>query len=418
MENLKRPDVLLVFTYAPAGLGHLRVTDALYNGLQEGINLVLLGSDDTRITYWHRLMSVDPFIRRVMEWFQQEKHEQWFDRLYIWVLRATTKHLYQQMEHLIIQQWNMKKTVVVVSTHFGLAHQLAKIKNRLEKNLKIKLILVVQVTDATSMKIWYVEGADLICVPSEKVRREFANYAQKKNLRHSDIVVLPYPLSKTMGSELSGEEYNFRLEQYSGDSSVKINIVMPISGAAVGLNYYDKIIAKLTRSSKRFRIFLVIKDNIYTTNFIRKMKTREQVTVIANTSDKEVVDSYDKVYQKEIIALEIVKPSEQSFKALFNSSQRGGAILLLTEAIGKQEQDNLNFLLDHQLLPERAIKLTNDPDLDVETINSYIKEGLFKKMASQVKENLQEGNELATNGVQQFWAKVDALVEKERMTDL
>jgi hypothetical protein len=117
------------------------------------------------------------------------------------------------------------------------------------------------------------------------------------------------------------------------------------------------------------------------------------------------------------MALEIVKPSEQSFKSLLTPSQRGGVILLLTQAIGKQEQDNLNFLSDHHLLPERAIKLTNNPDQDVKIINWCLNEGVFEKMAKVAclpagrgEENFREGNELATNGVQQFWKKVDDLL--------
>ena len=173
------------------------------------------------------------------------------------------------------------------------------------------------------------------------------------------------------------------------------------------------------------------------------MKVRDYVTVIENNTDKKVVDSYEKLYQDEIIGLEIVKPSEQSFKTLFTSNQRGGAILLLNQAVGRQEQDNLNFLSDHKLLPNqedqyklfkyafedklpseeecqrcikraaawRALKLANDPKLDSMIINWCIKSGIFKKKSLQKGKLRLKDQEIASNGVQQLWNKIDGLIK-------
>jgi hypothetical protein len=52
--------LLLVLAYSPAGLGHLRVTDALYHGLPETVNPVVLGSQDRSIQSMQRLTSVNP----------------------------------------------------------------------------------------------------------------------------------------------------------------------------------------------------------------------------------------------------------------------------------------------------------------------------------------------------------------------
>jgi hypothetical protein len=412
MESLLRPDVLLVFTYAPAGLGHLRVTDALHDGLPSGTHSVLLGAQDTRITYWHRLMSVNPALRGIMEWFQLDAQQEWFSGLYIAALRATSGHLYHQMEHLVREQWHDKKVMVVLSTHFGLAHQIAAIRPRLEKNFNIKIVLVVQVTDATSMKIWFVSGADLIVVPSAKVKKDLERFARSSHT-NTGIEVLPYPLGKTLGIQLTEEEYAQRLRQYSGDSDAKIHVVLPVSGAAVGLAYYEQFIAKLAESSGRFRMHLVISDTMHTRAFIASMKTRRAVTVVSGASDKDVVANYEKVYGEHVIALEIVKPSEQSFKALLSPLQRGGAILLFMQPIGKQEEDNLGFLTDHNLIPERALRLTNDPLQDVAFINGCIRDGVFSRMAAK-KSFHSKDPELAGNGVTQFWEKVDMLVQKIR----
>jgi hypothetical protein len=167
------------------------------------------------------------------------------------------------------------------------------------------------------------------------------------------------------------------------------------------------------------------------------MKKRNYVIVVENNTDKKVVDSYEKIYQDEVIALEIVKPSEQAFKSLFVPQQRGGSVLLLNEAVGRQEQDNLNFLIDHQLLPNqedqnqiqtlsdfsknkeflnkipnwRAIKLANDPDKDVAIINWCLKTGIFNRMSGPRKKIDSKSSELASDGVEQFWEKVDSLIK-------
>ncbi len=55
---LADPSLLLIFTYAPAGLGHLRVTDALYHGLPKGVQPVILGAHDRAVGAIHRFMSI------------------------------------------------------------------------------------------------------------------------------------------------------------------------------------------------------------------------------------------------------------------------------------------------------------------------------------------------------------------------
>ncbi|MFA6250962.1 MAG: hypothetical protein WC686_05730, partial [Candidatus Shapirobacteria bacterium] len=254
--------------------------------------------------------------------------------------------------------------------------------------------------------------------------------------------VLPYPISLKLGSQLSAGEYDLRLKQYCKNSNIKIRIVIPISGAAVGLDYFVKLTSALCRQIPRIKIFLVVKRTIYTRDFIRKMKARNYITVIENSQDKTVVDSYEKLYREEVIGLEIVKPSEQMFKAVLAKNQRGGAILLLTEPMGIQEEDNVRFLLDHKLLPcqedqERlemeaklgktpekeffeeylkkaalwkAIRLSNKPSQDAQFIDWCLEAGIFEQMAS-LKKNCDEGDtEIAGNGVERFWKRTDRLI--------
>ncbi len=442
MVQLSDNDVLLVFTYAPAGLGHMRVMNALIDGLPQNIDFAILGTNDTQIRYWHRIISISPLIRGVVEWLQGGRFRLWFYGLYIWLLRSHTHQLYTQIKDIVISQRFEKKVIVIVSTHFGLAHQIVAIKEKLQKNLKIKLILIDQITDATSMEILYIPGADLIFVPSNKIKASLENYAHRRGLRETNIIVSPYPLSPNLNRELSEKELDLRQKQYTLDSQAKIKIVVPISGAAVGLAYYDKITYILGKSLDRCEIYIVVKDYMYTKAFIRKMKRRSWIKLISNQTDRKVVAAYDKLYHDETIGFEIVKPSEQSFKTLISVKNRGGAILLFTEPIGKQEYDNSNFLLDHQLIPShedqaklvryalenrtpsetecrdclklarhwKAIRLTNDPIKDARIIIWCLKVGVFSTMASSTEVAKQTDPDLGPNGVQLFWKKVEETI--------
>lgn len=442
MDSLKQKDVLLVFTYAPAGLGHLRVMNALIDGLPKDIDYEVLGASDTRITYWHRIMSINPFVREAIESIQSGRFRFLFYNFYIWLLRHNTESLYAQLKNIILSQRHEKKTVIVVSTHFGLAHQIAALKKRLEKDLHIKILLIDQITDATSMEILYIPGADLIFVPDDQIKTNLLKYARTRGLRETNIIVSPYPLSPNLSLQLSEKEFNLRLKQYDYYSHSQIKIAVPISGAAVGLSYYEKIISSLLKKLNRCRIFVVVKDYVYTWTFIKKMRRHKNVRVIEDKTDRKVVIDYDKLYHDEIIGLEIVKPSEQSFKTMFGSKKRGGPILLLTEPIGKQEHDNIDFLLEHHLLPDdviqkkliahalsnevpsqvecssclklarnwKAIRLTNDPDKDTQIITWCLKVGIFSIMAANTTLAKAADKELSPSGVKLFWQKVETII--------
>jgi hypothetical protein len=56
-----------------------------------------------------------------------------------------------------------------VCTHFGLAHKLAAIKEKLQKEKQVRMVLVVFVSDDTFQHIWYIDGADLLVVGSQPI---------------------------------------------------------------------------------------------------------------------------------------------------------------------------------------------------------------------------------------------------------
>lgn len=172
LAPLKDKSLLIIFAYAPANLGHLRVTDALYHGLPKQINTpFILGSQDKTITYLHRLMSLNPIISFLADRIERNNFFEYLSTIiYRKILYGKTNIVYEQMLTLIDELYEKPTKVLIVATHFALAQQLSAIKEKLEKK-NLKIILVVQVTDDSPFRIWLVPGADLTFVPSEKTKK-------------------------------------------------------------------------------------------------------------------------------------------------------------------------------------------------------------------------------------------------------
>ncbi len=438
-ENLILGDksLVIIFTYAAAGLGHLRVTNALYRGLPKNVTPLLLGSQDKSISSIHRFTSIHPWTRGFAEWVQRGMPEDIFTYFYRMYLRGETDLLYRQMLTILDQRIELPKTVLIVATHFGLAHQLAAIKRKIEFKRQVKVVLAVQVTDDSPQHIWYVPGTDLIFVPSDKTRQELINYGKKNHLPELKFIVSAYPVSPELGRFLSDKKYQERIDQTDLHKQTNIKVIIPVSGAAVHLSFFTKLIDLLGQSTRRFQFKIISKNSPYTVNFINQMLLRKNVSLVTSGHDREVVDEYEKIYQKEVISLEITKPSEQTFKALLNPKQVGGSILLFAAPVGRQEYDNLQFLRRHHLIPDvsdskllwkladrgislktydskhllhsatgwRGLELPIGSTLTVRFIWWSLQEGIFNQMARF--ERHVDSNEVSSLGVNFFWQEVN-----------
>lgn len=351
ISHLLHKDVLIVFTYSPAGLGHLRVTDALYHGLPPEANPIILGSQEKMIRTIHRITSIHPIARAIFEWMQNDWPEKLFTPLYRFLLRTNTNTTYEQFTTIIDQRIELPKTVLVVATHFGLAHQLAAIKDRIIKEKGVNIKLIVQVTDDSPQAIWYIPGADLTFVPSEKTKQNLIQYGISANLPPVHFDVNPYPVSPLLSKRLMDFVYEERKSQLNPEGRSAIRISMPLSGAAVGMEFYYKLILGLYKKSSRFVFNIVSKRTPYTSIFLDSIVHYPFVNLYTSTHDRGVVDQYDRMYHGNVISIEITKPSEQAFKILLKPIQRGGAIMLFASPVGRQEKDNINFMIRHGLIP-------------------------------------------------------------------
>ena len=85
---------LVVFTYAPTGLGHIRVTDALKEGLPLDYDSVIFAPNDPSIEYIHRLTSINLVLRRIMEWVQQGTPQRIFTKFYRKFLKSHSENIF------------------------------------------------------------------------------------------------------------------------------------------------------------------------------------------------------------------------------------------------------------------------------------------------------------------------------------
>jgi hypothetical protein len=437
LEPLKDKSLLIVFAYAPAGLGHLRVTDALYHGLPKEIATpMLLGSQDLTITHLHRLMSLNPIVSWLAD---RAERNNFFENLstiiYRYILRSRTKTLYEQMLTIIDEIYTTPTKVLVVATHFGLAHQLAAIKTRLEKEKNIRMILAVQVTDDSPFRIWVVPGADLIAVPSEKTKEKLLRFSKEIGSQ-APIVVNAYPLSPNLNKPLSDLRLKEKYSQLDYKNDQKIETIIPISGAAVQTNFFLKLTSELHKRSPRFDFHVVVKNAPFTKIFIDQLSNFDFVHLYIGAADRKVIENYEYIYNKNTISLEITKPSEQSFKALMDCTSESASILLFSRPVGRQEADNIDFLRRHGLIPsltqEKVLwKMTNEKELlskasnwrglclpyhsihAADFIYWCLKTGIFKEMLNcRIKPRNEDEykHELNPNGVKTFWQAVAKLL--------
>jgi hypothetical protein len=349
---LTSPDLVIVLAQALTGLGHLRVTYALYNGLPSGVHAVMLSSQDERINYMHKIMSINPTLRQIMEYTQSGWAEDVFTFFARRYFRRPSRILAEQLQTILEERVIKPRTLLVVATHCNLGHQLAAMKEAFSKKNNVHVILVVVVTDDSPQHLWAVGGADLIFVPSEYCKRQLELYHKKqKSMPPSTYVVSSYMVSPKLRIELADGEYRRRMQGLDPGSLASIHVAIPISGAAVQLLYFEKLIQELTRISNRFAFHIVSHHSPSTQEFLSHMIGKNNVRLHVSSSHREVVEIYESVYEHEPIALEVTKPSEQAFKALCKPRQRGGSILLFSDPVGRQEWDNIRFLQRHNLVP-------------------------------------------------------------------
>ncbi len=437
IKKLADRQLLLILTYAPAGLGHLRVTDALYTGLPETVNPVVLGSQDKSIQFIHRIVSINPIGRSIFQWLETGPFSLPASRVLRYLLRMNTRVVYKEISQELNERLDPPERILIVCTHFSLAHKLAAIKEKLQAQEGVRIVIAVCVTDDTFKPMWYIDGADILAVPSQRIKNKYIAYGRRL-AKKARIEVIPYPLNPNLGKKLSSAQLADKIRQLDANSKGRIHVSIPISGAAVGTDYFSKLIALLRQKSERFFFHITSKDAPFTSNFISELRNKSWVDLCVAKKDREVVDLYDDLLEKHTISVEVTKPSEQAFKGLIGTRSRGGVILLFSQPVGSQESDNMDFLLRHSLIPSeatnehlwklavkhdrlppallskllqesrswRGVRIPGDPQAASDFIWWMISSGIFTRMLEgNLNLNVIDAQSriLGTDGVAEFW---------------
>ncbi len=439
----KRDKSLIIFTYAPAGVGQLRVTDALYTSRPKDIDSLIFGSHDKRISRLHRMAGHNFLLRKFIDWLQQGFLQYFFTKFYRKWLRMRTNRLYEQISILLNQYLEKPEKLLIISSHFALAHQLAVVKKKIKEEYDIDLFLVVQMTDAAPRLIWLVLGADLIVAPDNETKLKLEKYASRHKLekfkRIPKIKVLPYPLNPLLVQNLTSAEFASKRLQVNPEAKFKINVSVPVPGAAVNLDFFSKLINYLLNSPSNYQFFLVSKFSNYTKNFIYSLINKDSVQIYPGKTGQQVVIDYLRLHKYEVISLEVTNPTEQAFKALLDPVQRGGSILLFCEPACQREVENLKFLQTHDLLPDqetqkeifdlfaankpmpeamkekarywRGLQLPQNPIKAANFIQWLYEEQIFLKMLKFQPAFKVDRREINDQGVNIFWQNVNSFIE-------
>lgn len=442
-EFFKNQNIKIIFATAPTGLGHIRVTEALKEALGD-VPTETIGIMNPTSQFLHRVMSRSLVLRYLMEVFQSNPV---LEILASWVyrkrLRTGNRAVRKYLEGLVGQRRILKqvqddvlpqpiKTVIIVATHFGLAHQVVSIRKRLERETNVRLLLAVIVTDDSPQKMWAVDGSDVIFVPSTFCAKGIKKHLGAR-IGSTKVVVNPYPITPSLNVFLSHMDYEKRLSQTDPKPGEKLKIMIPVSGAAVQLSYFQNVIHSL-KKKKDVEFSIVSRRSEYTKDFLSWCRRQQNVIVESSMSDHEVVQLYDHNLSSHVFSVEITKPSEQTFKALLTPKMRGGVILLFSRPVGRQEYDNVHFLERHGLVPNakdmftlnalwllnqqqlvdqeflkraqkwRGILLPRNGNAAAHAIMKLHETGIIEAMARF--DNFHENGELKSDGAEEFWKKL------------
>lgn len=430
--SLNLSNSLVIFTTAPTGLGHIRVMNALKDGLPDGVNSEEIGVTSVSASKIHALGSRINFLQEITEFYQTNDFaEKLVSSVYKSYQHAKSAKLVGQFKSLKEKYPKVKKWIIV-ATHFAFAHRIEFAKSEMEEMYGVDIYLFVVMTDDSPQRVWAVEHADMIFAPSDSTATEIKKLLGPDS--KAKVYTTSFPVSPRLTQELKKEEFEKLRFQTEPDSSRHLHIEIPVSGAAVQLPYLQTIIHALRNEKYVFTV--VGQETKYSKSFFQNIKKYAHVQALTGTSAKQTVKFYESLFYQPIRpAVEITKPSEQAFKAILKPTQRGGVILLLTAPIGRQEKDNLKFLKRHGLMPDeevgevlkskllnkrftekemvrikhlashwRAIELPRNPTSAAKFIIELRKSGILSAMFSYTPD---ARNELTSNGVNQIWKRID-----------
>jgi hypothetical protein len=285
--------------------------------------------------------------------------------------------------------------------------------------------------------LWAIPGVDVEFVPSPTTRTQLLKYLEQIALSVPEIAVTPYPVDPRLGEALTHKECMVRQAELAPKGKSPLKVMVPVSGAAVQLDYIKNLLIGLPQDGN-VKVTLVARQSSQTHQFLDWCQDNQMVTVLAHWLDREVVEMYEKALEAEVFGVEVTKPSEQAFKVLLTPKTHGGVIMLFSEPVGRQEDDNLMFMRRHGLLPSleeqkeiakravdsgqctddflkkarawRGLMLPTEGAMAAKAIMWYRQSGLLAAMG-EFSGYVKGHPELSGHGVREIWEKLSGLIE-------
>jgi len=434
----------IILTTVPTGLGHIRVTKALAKGLPEGANSTILGITDKTTSFLYRIISTNYYLRKTLEFTQTNPLVEKITTKILNYLQTSNTKSTEVLLKGMLGQTNHYQQIIIVSTHAFIAQKIQKIIQK--KVIPNPILHAVVITDDSPQRFWMV-NADILFAPSSYTRDTLVMLYKKDNLIPGKIEIAPYPINPEFCKTLTPEVLYNKTEQLHPKNPQKARICIPVSGAAVQLDFFTELIEELICTDTRktcgeFTFSIITREGNYTKPFINYFRDNTEVAFHIGANDEQTVQLYDELYhQLNPPSLEITKPSEQAFKALTTPTTIGGPILLLSDPVGRQEFDNLNYLERHGFLPPpkvhehltqsmygngrnllkdykemakswRCLRLPSDPVQAAEFIKNCFSSGIL--MSMQNYNGYNETNELSPHGVQIIWETIFKAIERPK----
>src|SRR3989304_917038 len=112
--NESSDQTLVVFTTAPTGLGHIRVMDAIKDGLYPGVKNETVGLHNVDANKIHALGSRIPFLTKITEFSQTNPILEWLvTNIYIHYLQSHKKDFLEDLTTVAKKHPDAKFWVVI-----------------------------------------------------------------------------------------------------------------------------------------------------------------------------------------------------------------------------------------------------------------------------------------------------------------
>ncbi|MDQ3239351.1 MAG: hypothetical protein M3P33_02395, partial [bacterium] len=267
-ETSTKKHIKIIISTSPTGLGHIRVMNALLEGLPKEIKPSIIGIQDNLTSFIYRIISTNATLRKCFEFIQNNPLA---ENLTSQIIRSfqiiNLSNTIAEIKNILDSDDEISD-IIYVSTHPMIGNKIQKIIDKQYFDIPSTHALIV--TDDSPQRFW-VLNSDYIITPSEKTKNKLQKLCTDCNF-NPKIIVKPYPINPKYLKKLPPHVLYNKLEQIEPDNPQKLRICIPISGAAVQLDFYQVLIEQLLitiphNNLNEFTFSIITKEGNFTRPF-------------------------------------------------------------------------------------------------------------------------------------------------------